>query len=237
MKREILNTTLNMSLLENLLIDITQLLTNKSIVVRPFSSESLKQYSSLLPTQKDLITQQLKNYYSLLQQITKLNSENPNSISIQEEISHVKLALKHFNLKCINDDYSFIQKGDLIEIYSLDMIQLYRNIEFFRQCSYDLLTLVTFEWPVLYERSKLITNNIVTRARQIMTTAHKAEPYLIPVHTLKERYVDAKNIFSVNLKSMVPLIDITTNERKGGLHSIQSTLILDKDDNTQLFHI
>jgi hypothetical protein len=222
--------------MKDVLMQVSRLAARKSVEIVPFSDMSLLRLQEMEINQRKFLYTQLTGYRDLLAQQVEVN---PGSleVTLAEEIDFIHMALKKFSMKSLINDFSFVAQGDLVEIYSTDMIQLYRNLEFFKQCSYDLLTLVTSEWPTLYERAHVVTNQILKRAHFIMTEGKGITPYDVPVHTLKERYVENGRIFSVELKSMLPLVHEKTGERAGGVHSIGSTIMLNEIEAKKISYI
>lgn len=86
-----------------------------------------------------------------------------------------------------SDLMSQIREDDIIEIYSADYVQLFRNLRFFRYCGYSLDELLSRPFWELFRRDEEVTKQILSVAvsmfsGQIIGT-HR---WQLGVHTLTE---------------------------------------------------
>jgi hypothetical protein len=195
---------------------------------------SLNTYLILEKKDNDFLTRVLKlleSYYRILA-----------SFAAQEEVTDkqlVKKALSEFGLRLSSDhdNLDFINTDVIVEIYDSSMIQLYRNFTFFKQCSYDLITLLTHEWHILYERSSLVTQSIFTKVKEALSGEIDFISYNITPHILREKYIDEGSIFEVEMQYILPVFNVTTNEIAGVLHTVLSHPLLDSEQSKKIVQI
>jgi hypothetical protein len=111
------------------------------------------------------------------------------------------------------DLYYAISDDDIIEIYTADFTQLFRNLEMLKLCSYSILELSVYEWPELFRRPHAITKQLIHLAEQIMGTK---EPRTIscdnvPDHFLEEIFSPGKHKLFIEQKILSPLMDQNNN--------------------------
>jgi hypothetical protein len=84
--------------------------------------------------------------------------------------------------------YDEINDQDIIEVYSKDFTQIFRNIEMLRLCSYSIVDLSVFEWPELFRRPHVITQHLIDVLDKILTSESPETVYCgeIPEHLLEE---------------------------------------------------
>lgn len=82
-----------------------------------------------------------------------------------------------------------IGSGDIVEIYSDEQVQLFRNLEFFDFCSYTLEELFCVEWYRLFARDESVSRDILKMLEEIYSKKHPEGltmplPYHIVVESL-----------------------------------------------------
>ena len=208
-------------------------LCEKGFQIVPFTDDSLHQFCRLGLEKREEIRANLVSYLKILD----TNEPVPEPVSISEEVTMVRKALSVFSLRVKTFDWSFIEAGDIIEIYTADGIQIYRNFEFFRQCSYDLMSLLSYEWHELYERPSSVTDGIYRRVGEVMAGGRgNPQPYGLLPHTLRESRIDAKRVFSVEMKKVLPVFD-ASDSVAGFLHTVGSTLLSVDHSADKIRHI
>lgn len=126
-------------------------------------------------------------------------------------------------------------KGDIIEIYNPEGVQIYRNFEFFKHVSYSFTELFANEWHVLYERpafviEKLIETHQKVKLGEISTTTE----YGIADHIVKERYLQNRKVFKVKMKFVSPLRDKSTGLAHHTISTMSSELYVEGNDSLKL---
>jgi hypothetical protein len=119
-------------------------------------------------------------------------------------------ALEVYNLEPLDDVTRFFDEGDIIEIYDLEFKQLFRNLTFFKFCSYDSFTLYTKPFYELYSRPEHVNQQILKLFNYGVFNFKKTEKFAVEVHFLKETYQNNRKLFKIHPKWMSPLRDKTT---------------------------
>ena len=90
-----------------------------------------------------------------LQSYNELISEGPLPEESEGEQSHrhLKKFLAKYELSISPKVYNDLTDGYLIEIYSLSHQQIYRSVNYFNLCSYDIGSLTFLPWEKLFYRS------------------------------------------------------------------------------------
>jgi hypothetical protein len=99
-----------------------------------------------------------------------------------------------------------ITDEDIIEIYNLDFVQIYRNMKFIELCSYPLDTVFTHEFPELYRRPDVITAQLIEFAqRTLLGQIHSTVPFQVEDHFLEEIFSEEKSKFQITMGIISPL--------------------------------
>lgn len=190
-------------------------------------------FRSFPPVKQLVILDNVTKYAAILQRGIDMERD-PLDLNADEEIDLVRFALDEWKMELVDNFTQFIRQNDIIEVYSREGIQLYRNFEFFKKCSYSLLDLITQEWFTLYERASSVTKAIFDSTNEVMTGAVSTVQYRVPVHTLQERYLDAHNVFQMKMKYLSPLRRRGSLETVGFIHSLTADPISLPKDGSRL---
>ena len=118
-------------------------------------------------------------------------------------------------IRCVNKaiwKYGFFAKGDwehlveatdVIEIYDFNNTQIYRNLEFLRVCSYDLLKVMTSEWWMLWDRSEKALDDL-RRCVGLVYDANGPIELNIPQFLTREKSAE-RRAFLTRFKWFIPL--------------------------------
>lgn len=124
-----------------------------------------------------------------------------------DDVKLLRRGLALLDLTTDEDNFTKIESGDIVEVYNLDFIQIYRNFEFMRHSSYSLLDVAGNEFYRLYERSTLVNDQIFSAARQV--SADPKTPIdaraIVPTHPLRERFSPKRREFFLTFKHIVPV--------------------------------
>lgn len=153
--------------------------------VAPYSEDSLRQLPSVSHEKRGLLATHYEQWNSWIQ---PQNGEiAPGKIDGNKERVFAERALSHFNLKVDEEFWKTLTSDQIIEIYGSDMIQLYRNLNFFRFCSYSLLEISINEWYNLWERPSFVMKEIFSAVEVVLGHFIPVMPYRIPRHLLREK--------------------------------------------------
>src|SRR3989344_3386180 len=73
-------------------------------------------------------------------------------VSLRDNRAMLARSMERCKLKSRHNLLDVITNENMVEVYNLENVQLYRSINFFDYCNYSLLDLLTREWFVLYDR-------------------------------------------------------------------------------------
>jgi hypothetical protein len=149
-----------------------------------------------------------------------------NIIDINQGNSEVKMLLRacdDVNLEVPDDFIKKIRRGDIVEVYETEtMIQIYRNLEFLKHCSYDLLTVSLTPFPELFERQKGFDEKILARANEVSMYGEGTESWNIEDHKLVE-IMDAHNqVTLLKLGFIAPIKHKITGKRMAWASTVRA---------------
>lgn len=127
-------------------------------------------------------------------------------VSLRDNNALLAHSLKRNELLSREDLTCFVTNDNMVEVYSLDNVQIFRSINFFDYCNYSLLDLLTREWPDLYERLSSVTDDLM---HQIQTAVGVGElrKFTTPTHVMKERDSNPRGVFQIDHQYVCPLYD------------------------------
>lgn len=191
-----------------LLAKLSQLKTELQIAGAPYIEPTIQSFDRFADSPNEIQERILNNITTYLQTLSQ-NIEPTESKRIQE-IARLKHALRNFGMKSLHEDiFNQIAEDDVIEIYSSQGIQLYRNMKFLKLCSYSLLDLAVNPWDQLYEKPTLISTKIMEKIDHILTHSTGPVPYETGTFIQRETYIFAKTlrVFKVTPRFLSATID------------------------------
>jgi hypothetical protein len=150
------------------------------------------------------------------------------------EVARLKWSLKCFGLKTLNDDvFNAVSENDVIEVYNLQGIQLYRNMMFFKVCSYSLLDLSINSWDQLYDKPSTVVDATMKVIERLFTSGTQPIPYNIGTYLQKEKFHYAKQLktLKVEPKYIVPLVDFHSGQPAGAFSTYHAEVIAEGDQS------
>jgi hypothetical protein len=108
----------------------------------------------------------------------------------------------------LSDVFSNIRSGDTIEIYDKNHVQVFRSFNMFRCISYSLDELVTYDWPLLYEREAWIQDMMLKMGQRLVTEPNVGtilNPF--PDHSVTERFSMKRRQAYCTSRLVSPLYD------------------------------
>lgn len=183
---------------------VSMLLSTEGIQVKAYL-EGLPYFSKLTELQQAKVNKQLEFY-------AELCSEHINEgYKISDGSTFLWRAFRKLGLTPTSDLFQFLTDESVIEIYSDENIQLFRNLNFFTYCSYSLEELHSREWWHLYERDASVTNAIFEEGNKMFAGSIRGtyRPSM-PDHIVRELASEEKLVMQVEFEAMSPLF---TNRR------------------------
>lgn len=184
----------------------------------------------LLPVQAQIaIIQSIEFLTSILHSI------NPEIDRTRFEVESIYKTAKALKLKIPDDFLDVIEQGDIVEIYDFrSQTQVYRNLEFLRISSYDLLTAIVTPFPELFERDEKIGPLLIKRTEEAALKQTSVKVWDIPDHQLTEKLHINKRIFNMKMKYISPIYSEIDNSRIAWASTLRATLIGSVFDSTNV---
>jgi hypothetical protein len=116
--------------------------------------------------------------------------------------------IRRLGWRLLSDVFGYIRPGDTIEIYDRNHVQVFRSFNMFRCLSYSLDELVTYDWPLLYEREKWVHDIMVKVTSDLVANPKPAtmlRPF--PNHLVQERFSARKRRAYYDARLLSPLFD------------------------------
>lgn len=175
------------------------LLAKEGVSVSPYAPE-LPFFSKLSLEDKRKANRHLGSYLDLC------SEQVEEGYSLQDGSSFLWRALRKLDLVPRSDLFQYFHNESVIEIYSDDNRQVFRNINFFKYCSYTLEELHAREWWLLFHRDASVTDRLYAYVSQLIDETVKENILMeVPTHTVKElESVDLLEV-EVDFKIMSPL--------------------------------
>ncbi|XGC81919.1 hypothetical protein ACES2L_05415 [Bdellovibrio bacteriovorus] len=189
-------------------LSISEMLKPEGKTVRPFLP-GIPYFSKLTAEKKLNVLQQVRFYQELCQ------SHISEGYKISDNLSFTWRAFRKLGLTPSSDLFNYVEKEDIVEIYSKDQIQLFRNFNFFDCCSYTLEELHTLEWWTLFARDAQYNQMILDEAlKAISGDVHDAFVPNVPWHPVRESRSADKLTMHMGIRRMAP---VYKNKRVEGL--------------------
>ena len=138
---------------------------------------------------------------------------------------HLQKFLTKFGLYVNSSLLEDLQDGYLVEVYSRSHQQMYRSINFFKICSYDLGALTFVPWDKLFYRPEENTKEMFKTINSVLDNNLECMKSNIPVHFLTELCSDRK--FGYKLIRVGSVFDQETGAPMGYLSVISVKEVLE----------
>jgi hypothetical protein len=193
---------------------------------KAFSDSALRKLPNLSIERRRKITASFETWSEWIEPL------NPRS-DYDNEILLLRRALKKFGLEASSRFWKTIEKGQVVEFYGENMIQLYRSFNFFSLTGYSLLDMSVFEWYCLWHRPKAVLESIASELNGALATYIPVARFKTPRHIIKEihnasnaepfipRANQAEFLYLGSLRSTDP----ATDPRKGFICSSHGELV------------
>ncbi|HEX7674355.1 MAG TPA: hypothetical protein VF412_09290 [Bdellovibrio sp.] len=178
---------------------VSMLLTNEGKYQRPYL-DGLPHFSKLATEQKTKVVEHLQFFHDLcIEHVSE-------GYSIKDSPSFVWRAFRRLGLTPRSDLFSQLTDEHIVEIYSNENVQLFRNFKFFEFCSYSLEELLTIEWWGLFDRDSKLTTKMYEYAAQIFNgELHENVKPALESHFVRELASQDKLAMEYSLDLVGPL--------------------------------
>lgn len=100
----------------------------------------------------------------------------------------LQLALSHYGLEISDELRETLDGETVVEVYSEDMIQIFRSFRMLSMTSYSLLDLCAHEWFVLWERPQLTMMQMQEDVKMVLQTETPCRKAGVTPHVVKETF-------------------------------------------------
>lgn len=157
-------------------------------------------YSKLDSTSQKMILDHLNSYIGII----KTTNAKPTDAEFDKKF--IWNSFKQHNLKPTDEIFNYYKDGCVVEFYSAQGIQVFRNFNFFSLCSYTLEEVFTQPWFELYDRDPAITEAILAKSEPLFSgkISHAFDPD-IDEHYLVEKRSGKNNLIKIKLNTFIPI--------------------------------
>lgn len=196
---------------------LVEMLKTEGVKTSPYR-EGLPHFKELNAKSKEIVLERLKFYHDIC--LEHIVDGQP----LRDSQKFTWRALVKLGLTPNSDLISRIEKDDIVEIYSDDQVQLFRNLEFFDYCSYTLEDLFCIEWWKLFKRDEKISESILTLAHDILDRKYP-QGITLPFSWHRVAEVASRDKFNVDflIKYLGPL---HKNKQVAGIVCIEKGTIV-----------
>lgn len=170
------------------------------ITVKPYHDRSLPRFSKLSEEKKKKALFFLQLFWTITQSTGQSDLKN-NSRALWA-------AMKSVGLRHGSSFFQHLEDDDQIEIYNLEGVQIWRNFNVLKICSYTLEEVHSYEWIDRYERNDKDTQTILKVIAQVLQKSGPEPIHAnIPYHFVRERFSERQLLLNVCHDHFVPLFD------------------------------
>lgn len=186
----------------------------------PYSHPSLPYFSRLSNEKKSIVLERLSLYLDACSDtISQTGSLKDSKSFTQQMFKKIDAITDPDFFEKINDDH-------VVEIYSSDNCQIFRNLKFFEISSYTLEDLYCREWWDLYKRDDEITKKIFLVASQIYSSElNVLIDNVVEAHQLEETNSPFMYKMNISLNTLSPVI---IENKISGLCAIENVYVTNK---------
>ena len=169
----------------------------------PYREEGWQRFHSLtFEKQVEKVSGFLKFYQACAEVVDS-------GISLKRGVKSLEKVMSKFGYQVCPGLYDQISDEEVIEAYTSDFTQLFRNLEMLKLCSYSLLELSVYEWPELFRRPHSITEKLIGLAGQVLGSPSPRTITCseVPNHFLEEIFSPDKHKLFIEQKLLSPLMD------------------------------
>ena len=188
--------------------------------IEPYRAGTWVKFRTLPITIQKKCFKQFSTYYNLCMMAAQ------SGISFNDDASLTWWAIREYGLRPCSDFFDKLAKDDLLEIYNLHGLQIYRNWNFFQVSGYSMGDLFIYPWNELYIRDQEIIESLFSHAAKALAPDCRSTfTCETKRHLIVEALSPTQNICDVSMKFMSPLFDktdqntafiITSNTKKIG---------------------
>lgn len=206
--------------IRDLIDGLSSSLASRNFDISGYTSVSLAAYQDASRETRKRIFDSISSIYNLVSQAPKELRD------LELDKFMFKNACRGLDLTPSDDFIASLKGGEIIEVYELEtQTQVYRNLEFLRHCSYDLLTVCIVPYPELFERETGFLEKIMERTKHVTNMADQMESWNVPDHELVERLHSNRRRFKLTLGNIAPVLNSKTKKRVAWASTIRAVCV------------
>ncbi len=184
---------------------LSRVLQANGVKCQAFSAESLKKFSSYDNALCERIVHMLTKYNQIIMDI------QGSGVEFRDTVQSIWRIANKFDWLFRDDILQDITDTDVVEIYSPDHTQIYRNLNYFNYTSYSITDLIVFPWNELIEHGPEVTQEIGEIAQKVfMMGENSREKFKLTPYLAKERFSSKRFEALLTSKSMTPIRNRST---------------------------
>jgi hypothetical protein len=184
-----------------LLVQTTALFDRAGIKVRPFVSSELPVFSKHSPENQEMLIEELKARHELFA------SAETERINVRDSRQMLWRSLRRGGWTPRSDVFDSIESEDTVEVYSIEMKQLFRNLQFFQYISYTLEEIHGGTWYEMVSRNEDVEKQLFAAAGKLISGEVKEtiDVSHVPTHLVVETSSLEKRKMTLQMKVISPV--------------------------------
>lgn len=143
-----------------------------------------------------------ENMTSLLDVLTVCSLEQ---IDPWDDREFFRLSMRSLRLSYPSDCIQNFVSGDLVEVYDMNRLQVFRNMQFMEYSNYSLIEILSIEWPKLFDRAAVITEKMIQFCDDTLWLKNQTIPFNIPAHYMRELQTDERQTYEIRFRYISPI--------------------------------
>ena len=206
---------------------LAQFARKLNIPLSPYRDPNLPHFSALPGEHKEIVVKSLEDIFEIYSSIEQESKDIADSKTV------LWFTIKRLGLRPSSDLFTSIKDSDIIEIHT-PTLQIFRNLNFFRLCSYSIEEISSIHWTDLFYRDQRYTDQIIACGATVFTNQESVMTTSIQPHVTEELMSDLKLNVHYNMKAMYPLFDTADASKRYVLIQIEGQL--SEDSKNKLSH-
>lgn len=187
---------------------------DEGVKLKAYLSPDLGKFSALPFEQASRIAAATSDYILTLSTIKNQNEH------LRYNLNTVWLTLRRTGMRPDGRLFQILDQNDIVEVYTLEGVQVFRSFHFFQYSSYDLETIFCTPWYELYERSAEFDAAYMELFGRVVTGQVKESCFMeVPAHSVVERAA-AKRRSTLEPRIVGPLTD-SSGKLTGYVHTVR----------------
>ncbi len=192
------------------------LAADEGVWVVPYHGEGPKFFPQLPPPMQQAVLANFNRY------VTVAEATLGDGSSLNDERQFLWQMFRQMGVHPPSDLMARIARSDdeVVEIYDANFVQVYRNLRFFKQCSYSLDELLSLPFWQLFARDSSVTDSILAVATEFFSGKRlETHQWNLGRHTIEEISAPMRYLSVVEQQLVAPLYDAS-----GRLQALLNTI-------------